>query len=196
MIIGLTGVFGSGKSEVARIFESLGAQIVSADDIGRAIVNDDPVTMYRLIMAFGRSILTTSQRIDRQILARLAFESKETTSRLNQIVHPTLLQELDRRLDAHCNSRGVLVVDAALLVYWGFHKKMDLTIVVTSPIIIRQRRLLAKGFSKVEIRSRTRAQMSEEVLKAHAEIIIENRGSLQELQVKAREIYLRLTKND
>jgi dephospho-CoA kinase len=195
MIIGLTGIFGSGKSEVARIFGEMGAQIIPADDIGKQVVDSDPLIRYRLVLAFGNSILSPDHRIKREKLARLAFASAKATQKLNEIVHPALLCELDRLLEDSRKQKGNIVIDAALLIYWDYQIKMDITIVVTAPSADRQRRLLAKGFSREEIEKRTKSQLSQSALGLKADMVLKNNGTLAELQGKARNLYISLTKN-
>ncbi|HKK19911.1 MAG TPA: dephospho-CoA kinase, partial [candidate division Zixibacteria bacterium] len=73
MIIGITGMIGSGKSTAARILESLGAVVIDADQIGREVVEKDPRVLHRLARQFGNGILTRSGKLDRAALASLAF---------------------------------------------------------------------------------------------------------------------------
>jgi dephospho-CoA kinase len=195
VIIGLTGLIGSGKSEVAAIFARMGAIHIDADAIGRHVVDTDPVVFYRLLTVFGGSILNPNLTLNRKRLGRLAFSSPANAVKLNEIVHPPLLRRLDgeitqaRRLGRHA------VVDAALLVYWKYQSRMDYTVLVTSSARQRYKRMVERGFDRDEIRRRRRFQPSMTELRRHADYVIANNGDLAALREKARNLFLRLTEN-
>lgn len=192
MRIGLTGLIGSGKTEVARVFASLGANVLSGDELGKEAIKTDSVLFYRLVNEFGRSILNKNGTLNRRALGKIAFSSSQLTEKLNRLVHPVLLRHLDARLEASGQAHHI-VVDAALLVYWGYHKKMDATILVSSTRANRANRLRARGLSEEEIQQRSRSQLSESALRRAADIVIRNDKSLADLQRRARKLYLRLT---
>jgi dephospho-CoA kinase len=190
--IGLTGLIGSGKTEVARVFKSLGAEIISGDDLGREAVETDKELLGDLTAEFGKDILREDGTLDRRALGKVAFSNPENTEKLNTLVHPVLLKLLDMRLEKG-GHHSHTVVDAALLVYWGYHKKMDVTVLVTSSWANRRERLLAAGYSEEEIENRSHSQLPEETLREATDIILPNDGSLADLQRRARELFLRLT---
>ncbi len=192
MILGVTGLMGSGKSIVARTFEDQGAVLIDCDLIGREVVENDPTLQYQLVLEFGNSILTGNNAIDRRALGRLAFSSPQNTERLNTIVHPALLAELDRRMSAVRKKKQHAVVDAALLVYWGYQKKVDVTILVTATTKNRYARLRAAGLTDDEIEQRTKSQLPLSHLKKHSDIILTNDVDLRSVQAKAVKLYRRL----
>lgn len=193
MIIGLTGLIGSGKSEAATVLAQMGVVHISADAIGRWVVDTDPVVFYRLLTTFGVSILNRDLTLNRKRLGRLAFSSPANTAMLNEIVHPPLLKRLDieieqaRRLGRHA------VVDAALLIYWKYHTRMDCTVLVTSSTGKRCDRMVKRGFGQDEIRSRLRSQLPAAELRRHADFVITNNGDLASLRAKVQKLFLRLT---
>jgi len=193
VIIGLTGLIGSGKTEVARIFEGEGAHIIDADRIGREVVETDSVVFYRLIHEFGPTILHNEKELDRRKLGELAFSSIEKTDLLNSIVHPSLLTRLDALIAEARIKKVHTVVDAALLVYWGYHDKMDTTVLVSATAEIRTARLIAKGLTLAEIDRRTQSQLSEEILIRESNHILYNNGSHQDLADKAVNLYRKIT---
>jgi dephospho-CoA kinase len=192
MILGVTGLIGSGKSIVARTFEEEGAILIDCDVIGRDVVENDPALRYQLMLEFGASILTKKKTIDRRELGRLAFSSEQNTDKLNAIVHPPLLAELDHRMAEARRKKRNAVVDAALLVYWGYHKKVDVTILVTATAKNRFARLRATGLTDGEINQRTKSQLSLSHLKKHADIILTNNADRRSVQAKAVKLYRRL----
>ena len=192
MIVGVTGLIGSGKSVVADAIREEGAVLIDCDQIGREAVESSPLIRYRLVLAFGPTILTNGDSIDRKELGRLAFSTPEKTAALNAIVHPALLAELGRRLEQARTDHRHAVVDAALLVYWNYHKKMDYTIVVAAAARNRTRRLLAAGLTMAEITHRTKSQLPLSYLKKQADFVIPNDGDIVTVRMKAKTLYHRL----
>lgn len=195
MIIGLTGLMGSGKSEVAAVFTKLGAVSIDADTIGRQVLETDSVVFYRLLTTFGVSILNRNLTLNRKRLGQLAFSSPANAAKLNEIVHPPLLKRLDmemaraRRLGRHA------VVDAALLVQWKYHRRVNRTVLVISSRRQRFRRLANRRFDDKEIRQRLRSQLPLSELRRHADFVITNNGDLSALREKAGRLFRRLTEN-
>jgi dephospho-CoA kinase len=196
MIIGVTGLIGSGKSEVAAMFEELGAKIIDCDQIGREVVENDPNILSQLAEKFGESILNADKTLDRGKLGKLAFSNPEKTAILNSIVHPPLLAELDRRMEHARGNNYPAVVDAALLVFWNYHKKMDYTVLVSSFTRNRIKRLLAGGLTNEEIRQRSESQLSLSYLQEWSDFVITNNNDLDDLRKKAKILYLELTKRE
>jgi len=194
MIIGLTGLIGSGTSEVAAVFGKLGAEIINADDLGREVVEHDSVAFYRLVAEFGPTILNRNRTLNRRALGRLAFSSPEKTEILNQIIHPGLLQRLDRRM-ARIRAQGNnAVIDAALLIAWNYDRKVDYTILINASSRLRRERLLARGLTDEEIKRRTTSQLSLALLRRRSDLIITNNKDLAGLRKKAEKMYLGLVK--
>lgn len=188
MLIGITGQTGSGKSEVARIFQKYGAMVISADAIGREVVEKNPAILSRLARAFGRQILTPSGKLRRRKLGEMAFSSLENKLKLNKIVHPALLKELKSRSLVAQKKYKIVVIDAALLIDWGWQKNIDITILVNAGNRIKIKRLMAKGLSKKEAGRRLKAQLSFSQLKRHSDLLIYNNKSLETLELKVRKI--------
>jgi len=191
LTIGITGRLGSGKSAAARILEKLGGKVISADDLGREVVEDRPHILSKLIRAFGTEIVTPEGNLKRRELARLAFSSPQNLENLNKIVHPALLQRLEEELERcrHDPDCALIVVDAALLVDWGLHAKMDYVICVSAEEKIQIARQVEKGLSPEEARMRLKSQKPQEELGAVSDFVIENNGTLEELETKIRQVY-------
>ncbi len=186
MLIGITGQIGTGKSEVAAILKKHGAFIISADKIGLEVVESNPAIIRRLIRAFGYEIVTKSGRLRRKKLARLAFSSEENKRKLNQIVHPALLKSLGQQVRSALKKHTLVVVDAALLVDWGWHKKVDLTILVHAGKNIKIARLLKKGFTRKEAIMRLKLQLKYSGLREHSDVVILNNKTKKQLEKRVR----------
>jgi dephospho-CoA kinase len=186
MLIGITGQIGTGKSEVAEILKKYGAFVISADKIGFDVVEGNPAIIKRLIRVFGDDIVTKSGRLRRKKLARLAFSSETNKRKLNQIVHPALLKSLGQQVRSALKKYNLVVVDAALLVDWAWHKKVDLTILVHAGKNIKFARLLKKGFTREEAIMRLRSQLKYSCLREHSDMVIFNNKTKKHLEKRVQ----------
>ncbi|MDK8545635.1 dephospho-CoA kinase [Corynebacterium pseudodiphtheriticum] len=182
-IIGLTGGIGSGKSTVARSLQKHGFPIVDADLIAREIVEPGQPALAELTKEFGADILNTDGSLDRGLLASRAFENKETTQRLNNITHPRINQRTQELFDeARENGAEAVIYDMPLLIDKGLHKDMDATIVVHAAEHVRLERLTTKrGLDVDDVRRRINAQIDDETRKQHADILLDNNGTEEDL---------------
>ncbi len=192
MLLGLTGRIGTGKSEVARILKQYGALVVSADAIGKSVVDKRPAVLKKLIRGFGEGIVDKRGSLNRRKLGRLALANEESRRRLNEIVHPFLLRELARQVNISLKRSRLVVIDAALLIDWGWQKKVDKVILIEAPVRACIVRLVKKGYSVAEAKARLSSQLPNSVLKEHADIVISNGKSLEILQVKVKQALRRL----
>lgn len=187
--IGLTGGIASGKSEVSRVLERLGAVVIDADILARRMVEPGTPALAAIVDAFGREILLPDGTLDRQRLGAEVFASKESLSMLNGIVHPPLVEAIRGAVRERRRDPGVLVVDAALLVEWGITGDFDLTVAVVSPLDERLKRLEGEGLAREEALARIDAQLPDEVVLAAADVIIENDGTLEALRASAERLW-------
>ncbi|MGB2696611.1 MAG: dephospho-CoA kinase [Candidatus Zixiibacteriota bacterium] len=188
-VIGITGGIASGKTEVAKVFQRLGAKILSGDEIGKDVVERNPHLLKKLVKTFGNEILDSKKRLNRKNLARIAFSSKSLTKKLNQIVHPFLLKDLKEKIKS-LKKRGYrkpVVIDAALIVEWDLQSKFDCLIFVDCSRQKRIKRLIQqKGYTRKEAEGRIKAQFPESKKRKQADFVIKNEGSLKELREKAK----------
>lgn len=196
--VGLTGGMGTGKSEVAGRLRELGAHVIEADEIGRGLLDPGSPVSDQLVEAFGEGILGDDGSIDRRELAGVAFSSDEALRTLNEITWPELLREIGRRSEeiAEEDPEGVLVVDAALLVEWNILEAFDVVLVVSAPQDLRVERLVKSGFELSDVVARMRSQLPDEVVEDAADVVIENDGTLLELQAAVDAFWDSLPTND
>ena len=182
-IIGLTGGIGSGKSTVARALNEHGYPIVDADHIAREIVEPGQPALQELAEEFGADILDADGVLDRGLLASRAFENTETTQRLNNITHPRINQRTHELSDkAREHGAEAVIYDMPLLIDKGLHKDMDATIVVHAAERVRLERLTTKrGLEVDDVRRRINAQIGDETRKQHADILLDNNGTEEDL---------------
>jgi dephospho-CoA kinase len=189
-LAGLTGGAGSGKSTAAKHFRELGARVIDADRIGHGLLKKGSPCHDKVIKAFGPSIVTGG-RINRKLLGKIVFGSKRELEKLNKIVHPYILTDIKNKIEKIKNGRfrGLVIVDAALIVPWGLQKKLDILIVVDSPVKTRLERLTAKGISPAQARRIMASQLPVIKLKREADIIVTNDGSPSSLKKKVKMIH-------
>lgn len=191
MIIGLTGQIGSGKSEAAKILKSFGAVIVDADLIGRKVVEDSAQLRDRLVREFGSEILGQKGAIRRRKLAALAFVDSRSRNKLNRIVHPFLLKELRSLVKAGMRTHEVVVIDAALLLFWKMDAEVDLTLVIHSSREARIKRMKKRGITAQDTIAREKAQLPYAEFRKRSDRLILNNGNLRDLKRKLERFWQR-----
>jgi dephospho-CoA kinase len=189
LLIGITGGIASGKTEVAKVFQKQGAKILSGDEIGKDVVENNPQLLKKLVKTFGNEILDSKKRLNRKKLGKIAFSSSSLTKKLNQIVHPFLLKDLKEKIES-LKKRGYknpVVIDAALIVEWELQKKLDYLVFVDCSKRKRIQRLIEqKGYTRKEAEARIKAQLPESKKRKVADIVIQNEGELKALREKAK----------
>ncbi len=194
LIIGICGRIGSGKSEVARVFEEHGAVVISADRIGREVVENDNTVLNALKEAFGDKIISSDGSLDRQKLGALAFASDQAKAKLDSIVHPPLLDKLrseieKRRFAADCD---IVVIDAALILDWAFESELDILVCVTSSEDQQIERLVDSGLTREEVCQRLSSQIPAIVQASRSDFVINNWGSLDDLRSASERLFEQL----
>lgn len=193
--VGIFGLIGSGKTEVSKVFERKGAYVISADEIGREVVDTRSDVLAALKREFGTEIVDENGLLKRRELGKRVFASKQDREKLDAIVHPPLLDRL-HELMSEVEREGeseMIVVDAALILNWGIEDEFDYLICVTAPEERQLERLLSSGFTETEARDRIGAQISREKQVSAADFVIENDGSLEDLKRKAESLYAEIS---
>jgi dephospho-CoA kinase len=188
-IVGLVGRAGSGKSAVAGAWSADGALVIEADRVGHEVTDDDPGVRAALTAEYGAGVYGPDGRLDRERVAARVFTDPEARARLDRVVHPALVAGLRRRLEVLRSRgwRGVVVLDAALLLEWGMERDCDVVIAVTAPEAEQVRRLMqSRGWSAAQARQRLAAQRTNEAFAGAADAVLENAASLEELTRTAR----------
>jgi dephospho-CoA kinase len=190
--IGLTGGIGSGKSTVARRLAELGAIIIDADAIAREVVEPGTAGLRQVVARFGDEILTSEGALNRPKLGSIVFADAEALADLNAIVHP-LVGARTAELMGQVADDDVVVVDVPLLVENELQDGFDAVLVVEAPIEVRLKRLVARGLTEDDARSRIAAQASDEQRREVATVVLDNAGSVAELHAHVDDAYRRLT---
>ncbi len=194
--VGLTGGIGSGKSEVSRRLAAHGAVILDADLAARQVVAPGTPGLARVAEAFGPGVLRPDGALDRNRLGAIVFSDPASLERLNAIVHP-LVTDWMRAAEraAMDEARGDLIVvhDVPLLAEVRQPGEFDLVIVVDVPPELQVERLVRqRGTSEGQARARMAAQASREQRLAVADLVIDNSGSLDDLDHRVAEVWAEL----
>jgi dephospho-CoA kinase len=193
-VIGLTGGIASGKSLVSEQLAKRGAVVIDADKLGHEAYRAGTETFRAVVNAFGDDIVDADGEIDRKTLGAKVFGDPEARRRLESIVWPAMRAMMEERL-AKLGDEGteVAVIEAAVLVEAGWQSLVDEVWVVTvSPELARARLFERNGMSPEQAESRLRAQLTNEQRSAHADVLIENDGSLEELGRAVDEAWAKL----
>ena len=116
-VIGVTGGIGTGKTEVSKILECLGADVINADLVGHEAYEPDTEGWREVVEAFGEGILTAGGEVDRKKLGAIVFNNPGDLERLNAIMHPRIYRMIEERIETlGRGGRDIVVVEAALLL--------------------------------------------------------------------------------
>jgi dephospho-CoA kinase len=196
--VGLTGGIGSGKSEVSRRLAEHGAVLVDADVAAREVVEPGSAGLARIVEAFGEGVLRPDGSLNRERLGEIVFGDPGLRTRLNEIVHP-LVREWMREAEqaavraaarAPALAAPVVVHDVPLLAESRGRAGFDVVIVVDVPPEVQADRLVRlRGMPAEQARARMAAQASREQRLAVADIVIDNSGSLHDLDRRVAAVW-------
>jgi dephospho-CoA kinase len=184
LVIGLTGGIGTGKSEVARLLQGLGALIINADLVGHEAYKPNTDSWREVVKAFGDDILRHNGEIDRRKLGAIVFSDPEQLARLNGIMHPRMARMVAGELDRlRCQSTPVAVVEAALLFEAGWDSLVDEVWVTDSPVeAVIERLQVRNGLSAPDVLKRIESQMERSARLEQAQVVVDNSADVAELK--------------
>ena len=189
LTIGLTGGIGSGKSEVAGMFNQLGVPVIDADVIAHQLVEPGTEALTEITAAFGETILTSEGTLDRAKLAGIVFNKPDMKQQLETIIHPRVREQIKAYKDAHKNEPYIIVV-IPLLLESGQRDLVDRVLVVNAAETVRIQRVQSRdGRREEQIRSIMRNQADDAQRRAAADDNIDNSGSLDDLMISVRKLH-------
>ena len=193
--VGLTGGIGSGKSEVGRRLAARGAVLLDADKAARAVVEPGTPGLARIAETFGPGVLREDGSLDRAKLAQIVFADDAARRTLNAIVHPLVHDHMRAAEEAAVQAAGdraVIVHDVPLLAEGGRGEEFDLVIVVDVPPEVQVERLAERGMAEDQARARMAAQATRDQRLAVADIVIDNSGTLEDLDRRVSDVWAAL----
>ncbi|HSQ13128.1 MAG TPA: dephospho-CoA kinase [Candidatus Deferrimicrobium sp.] len=193
-LVGLTGGIASGKSTVAKILTKLGAAIVDADVLSREVVAPGHEGWKEIVGNFGSEVLQTDQTLDRQKLRTLIFNNPDARKQLEAIIHPRVRALAERRIREHGEAGyAVVVYEVPLLFEGNLQEWLRPVILVACDVEIQRQRLRQRdGLDAAAAQKHIDAQMSLEEKRKLADYVIENDGSLADLESQVRAVLAKI----
>jgi dephospho-CoA kinase len=190
--VGLTGGIGAGKSEVSRRLAAQGAVVIDADAIARDVVAPGTTGLADVVEAFGPGVLMPDGSLDRPRLGDIVFADPQLRAKLNGIVHP-LVGERMQAMEEAAGPGAIVVHDVPLIAENNLAGSYDLVVVVDVPPRAQLDRLVRhRGLSRDQAKARMAAQADRAQRLAIAGIVIDNSGSLTELDRLVGELWTEL----
>ncbi len=195
ILVGLTGGVATGKSTVAKMFESCGAVVIDADELARLVVQPGKPAWRDIVEKFGKGVLNADRTINRHALGKIVFQNRRTRRRLERIIHPRVAREQGRltKQAARKAPHAVVIYDVPLLFEAGIDKRVDKILVVTADRDTQIARLHARnGLARLEALRRIRSQMPIAMKAQRADFVLDGTGTKSRLKAAVRALYRRL----
>lgn len=215
--IGLTGDLGSGKSTVAKMLAGLGALVFSSDEMARAMMQPGEAVYTHIVSRFGRSVVMPDGTLDRRELARLAFDpANPHVEELNGIIHPAVISAQAKAIAslAETDPQAIVVVESALIFTTAhadsgqpWKRRFDQIVLVTAPEEQKIARFIERASAGRPLSTEERSALEHDARKrlalqhanqeyAHECLILDNAGSLQELQTQVEMLWQTLQREN
>jgi dephospho-CoA kinase len=190
--VGLTGGIGAGKSEVSRRLASYGAAVIDADAVAREVVAPGTPGLAEVTEQFGQEVLRADGTLDRDRLGELVFADESLRKKLNAIVHHRVGERM-AELERQAHGAAIIVLDIPLIAENHLEGGFDLVVVVDVPVRVQVDRLMReRNMSQAAAEARINAQATREERLAIATIVVDNSGSLAELDREVGELWTEL----
>ena len=196
-LIGLTGNIASGKSAVADLLAERGAVIVDADVLARDAVTKGSPALDAIVARWGKGVLDKEGNLDRAALRHIVFEDQGDLDALNEIVHPEIMRLRERDV-AEARARGEQVVVCVIPLLFEKHltEEFDAIVLVDAPRSVRLERIVRdRGIDETEAMNMIASQMPADLKRARADYVIENNGSLENLESEVDRLWEEIVKD-
>ena len=193
--VGLTGSIAVGKSFVVGVLQELGCVVFDADKIAHSVMEPRQPAYEDIVREFGIGMLSTDGTINREKLGTIVFADAQRRQRLNEIVHPRVIEKQNRLLaEAEAaNPNGIAIIDAALMIESGGYKRFDKMIVVFCDRETQIARLMHRNqISRDEAEKRIAAQMPSEEKRKYADYEVDTSGTKVETIERTKEVFEKL----
>jgi dephospho-CoA kinase len=190
--VGLTGGIGAGKSAVSSRLAARGAIVIDSDVLAREVVAKGTEGLAEVVAAFGPEVLTADGEMDRPAVGRIVFGDATARKRLEAVIHPRVRARA-AEIEASAPDDAIVVHDIPLLVETGQADKFDVVLVVDVPTAVQLERLTQqRKMAADEAEQRIASQATREQRLAVADIVVDNSGTLAELEERLDEVWATL----
>jgi dephospho-CoA kinase len=188
LVVGITGGIGSGKSAVTRRFAEHGITVVDADLVSRIIVEPGRAALTAIVEHFGADILQADGTLDRAAVRRRVFADEEERRWLERLTHPLIGQEIVAQLRASRSPYTIL--SSPLLLDTSQKALVDCVVVVDAPEELQLQRTVARDNNdEAQVKRIMAAQINRSDRLELADIVIDNSGSLEDLELQVDELH-------
>lgn len=192
-IIGITGGIGCGKTTVTDLFSDRGVPIIDADIIAREVVLSDTFALQKITEKFSTSILLDDQTLNRSKLRDIIFKSKDHKHWLETLLHPLIRAQINSQLQTASLHYAYVVLSSPLMLETDQHSLVNKIVVIDiDPDTQLNRAMHRDSNSKRQIQRIINAQMARDKRNSHADFVLSNSGSLQELSRAVEQLHLKL----
>lgn len=192
LAVGITGGIGTGKTEVCKLFASLGAHVKYADEIAKTLIETDPSIRKNIEKQFNTVLFHSDGTFDRKQMAKLIFNDSTSKEKLDAIVHPHVLRKIKQEIDTvkKTKKHQVFMIEAALLYEAKAEGLFDYMIVVDAEEEHQIERVMKRdGSTGDEVHQRIRSQMRNNEKVERADFVIANTGEKKLLEEKCRFLF-------
>ena len=191
MTVAVTGPFASGKSTFVEMLGASGAETVSADEIVHDLLARDEEAIARVVERFGRDVLG-ERGVERRTLGRKVFGDPEALRDLEDILHPLVQRETDRRIRS--SGADLFVTEVPLLFEGGRSGAFDYTVAIVVPEERRRAWAAERGVDEAALRAIEERQLGGEEKARRADVVVQNDGDLDRLRRQAEELRERISR--
>lgn len=172
--VGITGGIGSGKSTVCQLFEIFGIPIFNADKVAKSLMQTDEELKKSIKIAFGLKSYFDNGQLNRKYISDIVFKNISELKTLNSLVHPAVFKSFALWIDKQ-KHHPYIIKEAALLFESDSYKLCDISILVTSPIELKIKRILLRdNITEFEVKLRMDKQFSDEKKQELANFLLVN----------------------
>lgn len=192
LIIGLTGNIGTGKTTVLKMLRACGARTIDADDVAHEVIQPGQPAFAEVVAAFGADLLDANGVIDRKRLGQIVFGDPNKLARLEHLLHPAVIAHINSEIGRA--AEPVVVIEAIKLLEAGMAATLcDQVWVITSPVEQQIERLMQeRGMTRAAALARLATQSPQSFKVSQADVVIDNSGSLAELERQVKAAWQRL----
>jgi len=195
IVAGLTGNYGMGKSSVAALFRQLGAHALDSDKIVAGLLKQESVRG-QILGLLGVSVLKADGTLNKQLIAEIIFTHTVVRKRLEALLHPLVLEQVDKAVKRIRDANSIVVVEVPLLFEGKFQNRFDRTLTVYTSQMTALARLKKTGIARKDALSRLKAQMDIRLKKKLSDFCINNNGTKRQTETQVMRIFQTLVKEN